>query len=155
LKQPGSPQQRTSIADEGGIALPYTRFLTTDIFGASESVNSLMVVRTDGASLYRLRVRPWYEGTTIVTSAGGVRFGVHERFYSWLNSVTHFYDIDQGRVKDVERIRVFEVQTGELVFELTRDPRPYLLVLAQPALSPDGKHLAVIYKNQLEIYDIP
>jgi len=155
LKHAGSPPQETSIGDYGGIGIPYTRFLSPDLVAASESVNSLATARTDGRLIYRIPVRPWYEGSSIVTSAEGVRFGIYESFYSRLNSFVHFYDIDEGRAKDVERIRVFETKTGKLLFELTRDPRPYSNNLAEPALSRNGKHLAVIYRTKLEIYDIP
>lgn len=157
IKEDGKPVRALPFTDAavGDIFLPDSRFLSSVVLGVNESVESLLVAKLDGTPLYRLPVDSWYRGTALISSAAGKRFGLRESNFTRWNSITHFYDIENTRPYDSEKIRLLEVESGKTLFELVRDPRPYINRLTLPALSPDGRHLATIYRGFLEVYEIP
>ena len=154
-KRVGQPDQALQATEALDIFLPAARFISNSTVAVNKSVETLLVVQVSGTALYQVPVHPWYRGTSVVTSAGGLRFGIRESDFTSWNSITHFYDIEKTRPYDLEKIRVLEVESGKALFEIERDPRPYTQRLTLPALSPDGHHLATIYRGFLEVYEIP
>lgn len=154
-KRDGQPDQALQSTEALDIFLPDARFISNSIVAVNQSVETLLVVRVGGTSMYRVPVRSWYQDTAVVTSRGGLRFGILEGDFTRWNSITHFYDIEKTRPYDLEKIRVLEVESGKTQFEIKRDPRPYIHRLTLPSLSPDGHHLATIYRGFLEVYEIP
>ncbi|MBV9888397.1 MAG: hypothetical protein JO119_17790 [Acidobacteria bacterium] len=155
LKRDNMPEKQLPFI-EGSGSMGYllsSRFLNETTIGISEADESLLVADVEGRPLYRINVYPWYRGTALLTTALGKRFGVRDSTYTPWNSFIHFYDFN--RPHNVERVRIYEVETARELFELHWDPRPYNNRLALPALSPDGHHLALIRHGSLELYDIP
>jgi hypothetical protein len=114
--------------------------------------NEAAVVRMDGTVLYLLRVRDaWSAG--FVAAAAGTRFCIHEWGYTRWNSIVNFYDIDEGRPPNFEKVRVIATDTGKRVFQLEWDPRAYGPVA--PALSPNGHRVAIVRGGYLDVFDVP
>jgi hypothetical protein len=154
-KENGKPERALPFNNHGGIIVPDSRFLSDAIIGVSESLETLLVARLDGTSLYRIPVHSWYRGTSIFSSAGGERFGIRESDFTRWNRIAHFDDIENSRTYDFEKIRVLDVGSGKTLLEIERDPRPYIKRLTLPSLSPNGRYLATIYRGFLETYEIP
>jgi hypothetical protein len=157
IKEDNGPERILPFGEGAGnhVFLPSSRFLSNVVIGVSESVENLLVAEVDGTTKYRIPVNSWYQGTSLITSASGRRFGIQETKFTRWNSIVHFYDFERSRAYDLERTRVLDVATGKSLFDLVSDPRPYTNRLTIPALSPDGQHLAVIHRGVLDVYDIP
>lgn len=138
----------------GGI-WPTARFLNRSTIADFESDKSLAVAKLDGTILFRFPVEARWDVSEIATAVSGSRFCFHEAGHSSLNSILHFYDIDNGRPLNFETAKVMSVETGKIFLELRWDPRPYVGMLSTPALSPDGNKLAVIRNGFLEVFSVP
>lgn len=154
-KEAGKPKRAVQSNGDVGIFLPNSRFISDSVVAINESVETLLVARLDGVFMYRVPVHSWYKATSVISSASGRRFAIRESDFTPWNSITHFYDVEETRPYDLEKIRVLEVESGKTLFDIERDPRPYINRLTLPALSPDGHHVATIYRGFLEVYEIP
>lgn len=119
-----------------------------------ESSNHLDVAKTDGTILFEVAVSARSLVREIVTAAYGSRFCYYEAGYTAWNSFVNFLDIDSGRPLNFELINVLSIDSGKSLLELHLDPRPYIGPLTVPALSPDGRQLAVISHGFLEVFEI-
>jgi hypothetical protein len=63
--------------------------------------------------------------------------------------------VNESIARDFEQLRVVETKSGAELFRLAWDPRPYSGYLAAPAISPNGRRVALTHDNHLEIYEIP
>jgi hypothetical protein len=79
---------------------------------------------------------------------------LHEKGWTALNSAMNL-GIDEDRDFNVESTRVLAAESGEILFDLHENPRPYLARLSTPALSPNGRRIAMIRHGFLEIFEIP
>jgi hypothetical protein len=147
----GRPDQPLSFGGSG--IWPEARFLNQETIADFESDKALAVARVDGTVLFRVPVTARWELAEVTTAASGSRFCLHQAGYTRLNSIVNFLDIDNGRPFNFESVSVISVDTGKVVLEQRWDPRPYVGLLAAPALSPDGRKLAIIRKGFLEVYD--
>ncbi|HTV64787.1 MAG TPA: hypothetical protein VMD98_04235 [Bryocella sp.] len=132
---------------------PEARFLDAKTISAVQSDKSIAIARLDGTILSRVPLSPGSFVAEISTSAAGSRFCFHDAGYSGWNAFLSFFSIE--RPFNLERARVVDVATGKAAFRLRWDPRPYVGLLARPALSPDGHRLAVIRRGFLEVFAIP
>lgn len=130
---------------------PESRFLNPESlacldWGASEVV----VTDMDARPIRRYRVdKAWRTG--ILPASAGTRFGIYEHGYTVLNSILNFYDIDDARPQDFQRVRVIDMLSGNEVFRLEWDPRPHLI---KPALSPSGRRIALVRAGMLEVFQV-
>jgi hypothetical protein len=92
------------------------------------------------------------EWSSLVTASDGKRFALDQRGYSRLNRIVNLTDIKNARPPNVQIVTVHECATGRKIFELKRNPRPWS---SEIALSPDGKHLALIHAGVLRLFAIP
>jgi hypothetical protein len=92
---------------------------------------------------------------TVSSCACETEFAVREQRYTRWNSITHFTDIENTRPFDFEKVRVFDASSGRVLFSLEQDPRPYVAASPSPALSPDGRHIALIDRGILNVYRLP
>jgi len=134
---------------------PTARFLNQDTVADFESDASLAVTKLDGTVTFRIPVRARWHVSELVTSTSGLRFCFHEARYTQLNSLVNFLDIDSGRPVNFESVDVRSTGSGASLFDLRWDPRPYVGIPITPALSPDGRKLAVVRQGHLEIFEIP
>ena len=148
----GKPDQPLSFG--GGGIWPEARFLGQETISDFESNKALAVARVDGTVLFRVPVTTRWELAEVTTAASGSRFCLHQAGYTTLNSIVNFLDIDNGRPFNFESVSVISVGTGKTLLEQRWDPRPYVGGLATPALSPDGRKLAVIRRGFLEVYEV-
>jgi hypothetical protein len=140
----------------GGIGVwPEARFLNGSTIADFESNKALAVASTDGTILFRVPVSARWHVTDVVSSASGSRFCFHEGGYTTLNSIVHFYDIDNARPLNFESVNVMTTDMGKSLFILRWNPRPYVGYLPIPALSSGGDRLAVIRNGFLEVYSVP
>ncbi len=137
----------------GGGIWPEARFLNQGIISDFESDKTLTVARVDGTVLFRVPVTARWQLAEVTTAGSGDRFCLHQAGYTSLNSVVNFLDFDNGRPFNLESVSVISVDTGKILMEKRWDPRPYVGLLAAPALSPNGRKLAIIRKGFLEVYD--
>ncbi len=147
----GRPDQPLSFG--GGGIWPEARFLNQETIADFESDKALAVARGDGTVLFRVPVTARWELAELTTASSGSRFCLHQAGYTIQNSIINFLDIDNGRPFNFESVSIISVDTGKVVLEERWDPRPYVGLLAAPALSPDGRKLAIIRKGILEVYD--
>jgi hypothetical protein len=131
---------------------PEARFLDAKTIAAMQADKSMAIAQIDGAILSREPLSPGSFVAEVSTSAAGLRFCFHDAGYTGLNAFLNFFSIE--RPFNLERVRVVDVATGKPIFRLRWDPRPYVGLLARPALSPDGKRLAVIRHGFLEVFDV-
>jgi hypothetical protein len=153
IRSPNAPNRNLPFSGDGFGET--TRFLSDSVISAVDSKTTIALTTLEGRILSRIDIRPWWDGTGLVTALSGSRFCIHESGYTSWNEKTHFYDIEKTRPQDWERVRVVDVLTGTKDFEFTWDPRPFAGLLCLPALSPDGHSLALIRHGILEIYGIP
>jgi hypothetical protein len=140
---------------EGAGIWPTARFINHDTVADFESDTSLAVTKLDGTIAFRIPVRARWHVSEVVTSASGLRFCFHEAGYTQFNSLVNFLDIDSGRPLNFESVDVRSTGSGVSLFELRWDPRPYVGIPITPALSPDGRKIAVVRQGFLEIFEIP
>jgi len=137
---------------------PEFRFLNDDkVIGIrmNGTKGRAAIVKVDGSPLYDIAVEDALRGNTrFFTSASGERFGIAELYYTRINSIINFFDINDSRAYNRKRIRVFDVGTGKQVFELQWDPRGYRGESILPALSADGRRLAVVRAGELQVYEL-
>jgi hypothetical protein len=153
VRLPEHPDQQLSFGGSG--VWPEARFLNDTTIADYESDKALAVAKIDGTILFRVPTSARWHVTEVATAASGSRFCFHEARYTTLNSVVNFLDIDSGRPFNFEEVRVLSTNSGKSLFELHWDPRPYIGYLSAPALSPNGRRLAVIRNGFLEIFEVP
>ncbi len=153
LRLPGKPDYQLGFG--GADPWPDARFLSDNVLTYFESDHALAVAKIDGTILYRLPVRTRWRLAEITTSTSGSRFCFHEAGYTSLNAVLNFQDFDSGRPYNFESVKIVETNSGKLVFELEWDPRPYISYILAPALSPDGRKVALIRSGILQIFEVP
>ncbi len=130
------------------------QFLNDDKIGLFESDTILAVLGFDGKLLYRVPILTRRNGTGIVPAFSGTRFCIHESGYTQWNAILHFYDIEDSRPRDLERVRILDTNSGEERFEFTWDPRPFVGRTVLPAISPSGRRMALIRHGTLEVFEI-
>jgi len=120
-----------------------------------ESDETLVVEKTDDTILYRVPIRATPNGEVeIIPAQSGARFCLHEEGWTALNSGMNL-GIDEDRDFNVESIRVLASESRKVLFDFHENPRPYLARLSSPALSPNGRRLALIRHGFLEVFEIP
>jgi hypothetical protein len=133
---------------------PDARFVSDKRVAGFESDKVLAVAETTGTTVFRLPVgHRWYV-SQVTPSGSGWRFCFHEAGYTILNSIVNFLDIDSGRPANTESVRVISVQSGKTVLELEWDPRPYVGLLSEPALSPAGNKVAIVRGGFLQVIQL-
>jgi hypothetical protein len=152
LNVPGQPEQCLPFSLQPfGVQAQFLNDKTIAVF---DSDTSLAIATLGGDVLSRIQVLPWWDGTKIFGSASGSRFGVYETGYTRWDEALHWYDIKNSRPRNLERIVVTEITSGKRIFEINRDPRPFLGYPVVPAMSPSGRSIATIYRGKLEVYEI-
>ena len=150
------PLQSDQQLSFGGLGVwPEARFINDTTIADFESDKALAIARIDGTILFRVPVRARWHVSEISTAASGSRFCFHEAGYTALNSAINFLDIDSGRQFNFESVKVLSADSGTSLLELRWDPRPYIGYLSVPALSPNGRRLAVIRRGFLEVFEVP
>jgi hypothetical protein len=153
VRSAGHPDQSIPLGRDG--FPPEARFLNDHTIAGFEFNTALSVATVGGKILYSVPVQTRWNLARLVSSPSGARFCFHEGGYTRWNSVVNFLDIDSGRPLNLERVTVFDTDSGRVVLKMQWDPRPYQGDLTDPALSPDGHKLAIIRKGRLEAFDIP
>ena len=146
-----SNEVRTPVTFLGGGTFRASRFLNEKHlaffdFGASE----LVVSNLNGVPLYRFGIQVVWEAN-IFPARDGRRFGIFEHGYTFLNTLTHFWDIDRGRPENMARVRVVDLASGKEISRCEWDPGFQVLI---PALSPSGCKLARVRDRVLEIVEL-
>jgi hypothetical protein len=153
VRLPGQSDQQLSF---GGLGVwPEARFINDTTIADFESDKALAIARIDGTILFRVPVRARSHARETVTAASGSRFCYYEAGYTAGNSFVNFLDIDSGRPLNFEQVKVLSIDSGKSLLELHWDPRPYIGPLSIPALSPNGRRLAVIRHGFLEVFEVP
>jgi hypothetical protein len=150
-----SGQSDRRLPFEDSSSSPSARCINRKAVAGFESDKKLAVASTEGNVLFRVPVRARWQMAEVVTSASETRFCFYEKGYTAWNAFVNFLDIDQGRPVNFESISAMSTDSGKKLLELQWDPRPYAGILTPPALSPDGRKLAVIRHGILEIFQIP
>jgi hypothetical protein len=151
----GSGQADRQLPFEDASVNPSARCINRKTVADFESNKKLAVASMDGHVLFRVPVRARWQMPEVVTSASETRFCFYEKGYTARNTFVNFLDIDEGRPVNFESISVMSTDSGKKLFELQWDPRPDARILTRPALSPDGRKIAVIRHGILEIFQIP
>jgi hypothetical protein len=128
-------------------------FLSDESFALFDSDTSLTVATFQGQVSRRLETFPWWNGTRVSTSKSGTVFSVHESTFTRRNRMLNFYDFEDARPRDLERVRIFETSTGAQIFSLNWDPRPYIGYLGISALSPNGRMIAIVRHGAVDVFD--
>jgi hypothetical protein len=84
-------------------------------------------------------------------SADGTRTVTSELSSTKWNKITHPLDIDEPTRPNSRRVTVRDTRTGEALLSLRYDPRNQLV---GPAISPNGKRLAIVRKGFVEVYEM-
>jgi len=130
---------------------PEFRFLNLGLVACLDhDASDVVVSGLDGKELHRYKVKDALRTGLLPTSAG-TRFGIYEYGYTALNSLVNLLDIDEGRPKDLQRVRVIDISSGKEVYQLEWDPRPLLI---RPAISPNGHRLADVRAGILEVFQV-
>jgi len=108
------------------------------------------VFATEGTQLYKVD-SPRGVGE-LATSQSGVRFAIGVRYHTKSDTLLH--GMDTERPYNRRWVRVFETQSGKLLFEMSWDPRRYRHE-SGIALSPNGRFLALIRDGWLEVFEVP
>jgi hypothetical protein len=148
-RMPGS--QDVDLGLESNGVYPEVRFLDeTTVIGLKGE--KAAVVKVDGTIQFQIAVRDAWRGhTRFVPSASGTTFCIAELDKTGF----HPFDIADSRPYNFRRVRVFEVTDGKQLFQIEWDPRDYSGEDILPALSPNGRRLAVVRKGKLQVYEIP
>jgi hypothetical protein len=127
-------------------------FLNDDNFAYLElSTNEAIVADLDGRQLHRYKLEKAYR-VGLLPTASGKRFGIYEYGFTFWNSVLNFWDIDDARPPNVQRVRVIDISSGTEVARLEWDPRQGPLRHSiEPRLSPSGHRLAKVEAGIVEI----
>jgi hypothetical protein len=78
---------------------------------------------------------------------------LHEPAYTVWDTVKNLGFMPE--IIDTESVEVVSDDSGKVVFDLHGSPRPYVVSLTVPALSPDGHKLAIIRHGFLEVFEVP
>jgi hypothetical protein len=134
---------------------PPASFINGTTIADFESDKTLVVEKPDGTILYRVPIRARPNGDVeIIPAQSGARFCLHEKGWTALNSAMNL-GIDEDRDFNVESVRVLASESGKVLFDFHENPHPYLTRLSSPALSPNGRRLAMIRHGFLEVLEIP
>jgi hypothetical protein len=150
IRRPGKEDKLMDF-DKGG-AFGLSQFITDEMFAYLEhSLNEAIVSDLNGRELHRYKVAQAYR-TGFLPTASGTRFGIYEYGFTFWNSVLNFWDIDEARPPNVQRVRVIDISSGAEVARLEWDPRQSPLRHSiEPRLSPSGHRLAKVEAGVLEI----
>src|SRR5271165_6843659 len=152
LKPDDSPEPRF-VLDSGSTGVwPEARFLDANTISAVQSDKFAAVARIDGTILSRVPLSAGSFVAEVSTSASGSRFCFHDAGYTGLYALLNFFSIE--RPFNLERANVMDTATGKSRFRLWWDPRPYVGNLSRPALSPDGRRVALIRHGALEVFQV-
>jgi hypothetical protein len=150
---PGQPDHPVLF---GGLGIwPEARFINDTTIADFESDNSLAIARIGGDILFRVPVKTRWQVAEVTTASSGSRFCFHEAGYTALNSAINFFDIEDARPFNFETMKILSADSGASLLELRWDPRPYVGYLQVPALSTNGRRLALIRHGILEVFAIP
>ncbi len=120
-----------------------------------DSKTSMAIATLDGKVDYRMEIVPWWNGTEVVTaSSSDSQFCIYDTGYTRWNKILHWYDIEDSRSRNFERLVIVETNSGKKRFELDDDPRPFIGFPVVPALSPNGRRIARIYRGELQVFDV-
>jgi hypothetical protein len=137
------------------VLLPESRFLNRSMIAVDETNENLLVADLNGKPLYRVPIDYSMSNITVSSCVCETEFAIREQRYTRWNSIIHFTDIENTRPFDFEKVRVFDASSGRVLFSLEQDPRPYVAASPSPALSPDGRHIALIDRGILNVYRLP
>jgi hypothetical protein len=147
---PMTPQFVLDTASTG--VWPEARFLNANTVAAVQSDKSMAIAHADGKILSRVPLSSGSFVAEVSTSSAGSRFCFHDAGYTGLNALLNFFTVE--RPFNLERVNVMDTATGKSHFRLRWNPRPYVGNLSRPALSPDGRRVALIRHGFLEVFTI-
>lgn len=149
IQRSGAKEAAITIDSKGTFS--ESRFLSAEQLAYPDWIGSAVVVMNiDGKEIRRYGVsKIWRTG--ILPTGSGRRFGIYEYGYTLLNSIVYFFDIDDGRPMNFQRVRVVDLISGMESPPVEWDPRPFL---SRPALSPSGHLLARVKRGILEVIHI-
>jgi hypothetical protein len=153
IHRPGK-QDKLMDFDKGG-AFGLSQFITDEMFAyLRHSSNEAIVSDLDGRELHRYKVAQAYR-TGFLPTASGERFGIYEYGFTFWNSVLNFWDIDDTRPPNFQRVRVIDISSGTEVARVEWDPRQSPLRHSiEPRLSPSGHRLARVVEGVLEVLQV-
>ena len=131
---------------------PDARFLNDTTVAALQFDTAMAITTLEGKTIARVPVSRGSFLAEVSTAASGSRFCFHDAGYRGLFALLNFLSIE--RPFNLERVNVMDTATGKSRFRLRWDPRPYVGVLSRPALSPDGRRVALIRHGFLEVFEV-
>jgi len=131
-----------------------TRFLSRSRIAVNETDQNLLVAGLDGKAIYRVPTQYSLSDVTVTSCACETDFAIREQTHTRWNSMINFLDIEDTRPYDRERVRVVDTRSGRVIFSIEHDPRPYMSTLPSPALSPDGRQIALVDRGVLKVYEV-
>ena len=137
------------------VFLPKSRFLNRSMIAVDETDKNLLLADLNGKPLYRVPIDYSMSNITVSSCVCQTEFAIREQRYTRWNSIIHFTDIENTRPFDFEKVRVFDALSGRVLFSLEQDPRPYIAASPSPAISPDGRHIALVDRGILNVYRLP
>ena len=149
IRRRGKPDREINLAKP--FSFPAWLFLDSKKLGHPESPSDAVISDLEGKEVYRLLVEKVWRSSFIPTALGN-RFGVFEQSYTKVNAILNFWDIDDARLRDLQRLRIVDTASGSKLADLQWDPRPSQVT---PALSPSGRLLARVIGSSLEVVSIP
>jgi hypothetical protein len=153
IRRPGKQDKLVDFERSGSFAL--SRFLNDKTFAYLEhSSNDAIVADLDGRQLRRYKLEK-VNRTNFLPTASGLRFGIYEYGFTFWNAVWNFFDYEETRSPDFQRVRVIDVSSGTEVARFEWDPRQSpLRHTIEPRLSPSGHRLARVVAGVLEILEV-
>ena len=141
IRRPG--KQDTLMDFERGGSFALSRFLNGEtIVYVEHNSNEAIVADLDGRELHRYKLKKAYR-TDFLPMASGKRLGIYEYGFTFWNSLLNFFDFEETRPPDFQRVRVIDISSGTEVAGLEWDPRQSPLRHSiEPRLSPSGHRLA-------------
>ena len=125
--------------------LDSTRLAVTEYIPSAVAVFSL-----DGKLLYVIKTEPGSE-ISLLRAPGAGRFAIVELGYTLWNRMFNFLDIDNGRRRNLSKVRIFETANGkEIAGCESVPPRGSRFVL-----SPNGHLLASEYEGHVRVVELP
>jgi hypothetical protein len=153
IRRPG--KQDTLMDFERGGSFALSRFLNGEtIVYVEHNSNEAIVADLDGRELHRYKLKKAYR-TDFLPTASGKRFGIYEYGFTFWNTLLNFFDFEETRPPDFQRVRVIDISSGTEVAGLEWDPRQSPLRHSiEPQLSPSGHRLARVVAGVLEILPV-
>jgi hypothetical protein len=150
IRRPGRADKLLDF--ERGVSFGLFSFLNDETFAYLElSSNEAIVADLDGRQLHRYKLEKAYR-VGFLPTASGKRFGIYEYGFTFWNSLLNFWDIEDARPPNFQRVRVIDISSGAEVDRFEWAPRQNPLRHSiEPRLSPSGHRLARVEAGVLEV----